>query len=115
MRTTWVLGAVAALAALPAVAQTVVERQVTTTTQTRVDCATLLNDSERLACWQSRAYIPPAAQTTTERTVSSADGIYRSVETTTAPAAPVTRTITTTEPAPPVYSRTTTTRTESRE
>jgi hypothetical protein len=94
---------------------------VTTTTQTNVDCATILNDAERLACWQARAYVAPApiAQTTTEKTVSSADGTYRSVETTsTAPAivpAPVTRTITTTEPAAPVVYSKTTTKTVTRE
>jgi hypothetical protein len=117
MRTTWVLAAVAALAALPAVAQTVVEKQVTTTTATRVDCATILNDAERLSCWQARAYIAPApvATQTTERTVSSIDGTVRTVETaTTAPApilvpAPVTRTVTTTDVAPAVTSQTTTT------
>ena len=127
MRTTWVLAAVAALAAMPAVAQTVVEKQVTTTTSTNVDCATILNDAERLSCWQARAFIAPApvaASTTTEKTVSNSDGTYRSVETTstTAPAAPaiipgpapVTRTVTTTDPAPVVYSKTTTTTTTSK-
>ncbi|GIL38929.1 hypothetical protein [Roseiterribacter gracilis] len=117
MRTTWMLAAVAALAALPAVAQTVVEKQVTTTTATSVDCGTILNDAERLSCWQSRAYIAPApvATQTTEKTVSTADGIVRTTETatTTAPAivpAPVTtRVVTTTDPAPVVVSKTTTT------
>jgi hypothetical protein len=111
----WVLAAVAAFATLPAVAQTVVEKQVTTT-RTTVDCAAILNDAERLSCWQARAYVapPPVASQTTERTVSTADGTVRTVETatTSTPAvvpAPVTRTITTTEPAPAVVSRTTTT------
>lgn len=123
MRTTWMLAAVAAVAAMPAFAQTVVEKQVTTTTATSVDCAAILNDAERLSCWQARAYVAPApvaAQTTVEKTVSNGDGTYRSVETTstTAPAivpAPVTRTVTTTEPAAPVvYSKTTTTTTTTK-
>jgi hypothetical protein len=116
MRTTWVLAAIAAFAALPAVAQTVVEKQTTTTATSGVDCATILNDAERLSCWQARAYVAPApvATQTTERTVSTADGTYRSVETatTSAPAvvpAPVTRTITTEPAAPAVISKTTTT------
>ncbi|MDB5365707.1 MAG: hypothetical protein JWM77_1634 [Rhodospirillales bacterium] len=117
MRITWVLAVIAAFAALPAVAQTVVEKQVTTTTSSRVDCATILNDAERLSCWQARASIAPAPveTQTTERTISTADGAVRTVETatTSAPAvipAPVTRTITTTEPAvPAVISKKTTT------
>jgi hypothetical protein len=115
MRTTWMLAAVAAFAALPAVAQTVVEKQVTTTTQTRTDCAAILNDAERLACWQARAYVAPSETQTTERVVSTADGAVQTVQTTTAPTAVVpapvttTRTVTTSQPAPVVVSRTTTT------
>jgi hypothetical protein len=111
------LAAVAALAALPAVAQTVVEKQVTTTTTASVDCATILNDAERLSCWQARAYIAPApvATQTTERTVSTADGTVRTTETATTaapvlvPAPVTTRVVTTTDPAPVVVSKTTTT------
>jgi hypothetical protein len=112
--------AVAALIALPAVAETVVQKQVTT--QTVVDCTTILGDTERLACYQRQSAGLPAAGipvvTREQQTVRDSDGNVRSVETTRTlapapvvplvPVVPETRTVTTTE-APVAYSKTTTT------